>query len=154
MDLWVIRHGPAEKRGGGAKTDAHRALTVRGLRRVERLAQSLAAREIVFERLWFSPWRRAVETADALAPRVTGPLVVTPLLRQAPSAALLDSFELAHEAVVGHEPWLGELIGILAWGDPQAGEGLRLGKASVAHLRGQPHPGGMQLLALHPADAV
>ena len=30
-------------------------------------------------------------------------------------------------------------------------EGLRLGKAGVAHLRGLPHPGGMVLRALHPA---
>jgi phosphohistidine phosphatase len=53
-------------------------------------------------------------------------------------------------AVVGHEPWLGELIGWLTAGDPRAGEALVIKKGSVSWLEGSAVPGGMSLRALLP----
>ena len=51
-------------------------------------------------------------------------------------------------AVVGHEPWLGELVAWLAFGDTRHGEALQIKKASVVWLDGTAVPGGMTLRAL------
>ena len=153
MDLWVIRHGLAvdRERFPADRPDAERPLTKAGAERVRLVADALGERGVRFDVLLFSPWRRALETADLLAPLVDGRLTVTSSLRTAPGPQLLDELDGERCAVVGHEPWLGELIGLLVFGDPLLAEGLRLGKAGVAHLRGLPHPGGMVLRALDPA---
>jgi phosphohistidine phosphatase len=51
-------------------------------------------------------------------------------------------------AVVGHEPWLGELVAWLAFGDPRLGETLDLRKGSVVWLEGSAVPRGMRMRAL------
>ena len=54
-------------------------------------------------------------------------------------------------AVVGHEPWLSELIAWLVVGEPADGDArFRMKKGGVAQLRGTPRPGRMQLRALLP----
>jgi phosphohistidine phosphatase len=53
-------------------------------------------------------------------------------------------------AVVGHEPWLGELIALLTTGESRHGETIPLKKGGVAILEGAPTPGGMTLRALLP----
>ena len=52
--------------------------------------------------------------------------------------------------VIGHEPWLGELIALLTTGEPRHGETLALKKGGVALLEGTIAPGGMRLRALLP----
>jgi phosphohistidine phosphatase len=51
---------------------------------------------------------------------------------------------------VGHEPWLGELIAWLAFGDTRHGQALSLKKAGVAWLDGTAVPGDMTLCAVLP----
>jgi phosphohistidine phosphatase len=51
---------------------------------------------------------------------------------------------------VGHEPWLGELVAWLAFGDTRFGEALVIKKAGVLWLEGTAVPGGMQLRASMP----
>jgi len=53
-------------------------------------------------------------------------------------------------AVVGHEPWLGELIALLAFGDTRHGEVIPLKKGGIAWLDGDAIPGGAILRALLP----
>lgn len=156
MDIWIIRHGPAQPRAELASTqpDAARALTKAGAERVRGVARGLERLDVRFDRLSFSPWRRAVETAELLAGLVDGEMTVTSLLRQAPGPALLSDLHAPTEALVGHEPWLGELAGLLAFADPVRGESLHIGKAAAIHLRGTPRLGCMHLLGLYPAKTL
>lgn len=50
-------------------------------------------------------------------------------------------------AVVGHEPWTGELAAWLVLGSPRDASAYALRKGGLAWLRGQPEPGGMRLVA-------
>ena len=49
-----------------------------------------------------------------------------------------------------YEPWLGELIAWLAFGDARHGEALMLKKAGVVWLEGSSVPGGMTVRAMMP----
>jgi phosphohistidine phosphatase len=155
MQLFVVRHAIAEDPRPG-DDDAARQLTAegeRGLRRVVLGVRELGWR---FERVLTSPWTRAARTAQLLAPVSDGKPVETELLCRAPSSELLAQLAevptTPHKrrgtAVVGHEPWLTELIGWLMLGDPHAGRALTLKKAGIAWLDGTAAPGGMKLRAL------
>ena len=103
-----------------------------------------------------SPWTRAAQTAKLLRPLVDerDAFVATPLLCESPRAELWSLFAQhagTHAiAVVGHEPWLGELLCLLAFGDIRFSEMTPLKKGGVACLQGSLRPGGMQLTALLP----
>ena len=151
MTVYLIRHGIAEPRGPDLP-DPDRALTPKGTRRVRQVARGLRRQGVVLDRLYHSPWRRAVETAELLAPLVAGETVVSPWLAEPPSPALLEHLEGEEVALVGHEPWLSAL---LAWlvhgGDVPPAEGpYDLRKGGVAILQGTPAPGQMVLTALLP----
>lgn len=151
MDLYLVRHAIAEDARPG-RADAERALTPDGRARFVRSALGLARLGLVAERCWHSPWKRAAESARLLGPALRSDPVVEPLLAQAPGRALLArlvdaSGEEGALALVGHEPWLGELAAWLCFGDPGASPGLSVRKGGLLWLRGSPTPGGMQLEA-------
>ncbi len=82
--------------------------------------------------------------------------IITDLLIQSPRAELLALIAERGEdtAVVGHEPWLGELVAWLAFGDTRHGEALMLKKAGVVWLEGSAVPGGMQVRAVLPPSVL
>ena len=173
MQLLVIRHAVAEDAGPDLD-DSERALTeagraklrraVRGLRaleiRIERILTSPWKRAVKgmralgwqFDRVIASPWRRAFDTAQLLAPLCDADPIPTDLLVQSPRAELLAMIAERGEttAVVGHEPWLGELVAWLAFGDTRHGDALAIKKAGVVWLEGSAVPGGMQIRAALP----
>jgi phosphohistidine phosphatase len=149
VDLFIVRHAVAVKRSPG-REDARRPLTSRGAQKFRRSVQGLSALGVRFDRLYHSPWQRAVETADLAAPLLTGKRVATENLATPPRAALLDELKGKRVAVVGHEPWLSQLLAWLLLGDPEEGQRFVLKKGSVAWLSGEPLPGKMQLNALFP----
>lgn len=155
MQLFVLRHAIAEHAAEG-QDDASRALTPAGIDKLRRGVRGLRALDIAFDRVLTSPWLRARDTARLLAPISAGPPIETALLAQPPRPELLELLAERDDdtAVVGHEPWLTELLGWLAFGQPRHGEGLRLKKAGVAWLEGSPVPGGMILRALLPPGVV
>jgi phosphohistidine phosphatase len=147
MQLYLIRHAVAEEPRAGLR-DEERALTPEGRRRFEQELRGLRRLELRFGRLVHSPLRRALETAELLAPLVEGELEVSPLLCAAPGKALLASLGGESLALVGHEPWLSQLAGQLLGGEPA----LALKKGGLLVLEGEPRAGGMRLLqALAPA---
>lgn len=164
MQLYVVRHAiAAELEAGG--DDAARPLTRKGAQRFRQSVKGLAALGVSFSSVLHSPWRRAVETAQLLVPlHGAGARVVeTEWMCRSPGAELLaliaeqartegggPQLPALGVAVVGHEPWLGELIGWLTAGDPRAGEALVLKKGSVSWLDGSAVAGGMSLRALLP----
>ena len=96
-----------------------------------------------------SPLRRAVQTAELLEPINDGPLISTDGLAQSPEPGFFDSLEGYSVACVGHEPWMGQALALLTTG-ARDGYWVRFKKGGVAWLRGQSHPGLMELRAFLP----
>jgi len=155
MQLFVVRHGIAEEHQPDQE-DAARELTDDGRKKVKQIVKGLRALDIEVERVITSPWARAADTAKLLAPIAKGDPIETELLCQSPRAELLSLIAEGDEpvAIVGHEPWLGELIAWLAFGDTRHGEALDLKKGGVVWLDGNTIPGGMRLRAFLPPAVV
>ena len=142
-----IRHGIAVP-GSMLMADTERPLTPRGVSAAQ--AAQGCRLKIRFDRLYHSPWRRAVETAELLAPVLAGKAVDSPALARAPSQDLLEILAGERVALVGHEPWLGELVAWLTTGAPSDGSAFAFKRGGVAWLEGPPQPGQMVLQAFLP----
>lgn len=157
----MIRHAIAAPREDYAD-DASRPLTGKGVKRFRRVVRGLDALGVELCCVLHSPWRRAVETAQLMGPIVKGELAralrPTDLLIASPRAELLGEISTASVdgavAVIGHEPWLGELIATLCFADARRGEQVPLRKGGVAWLDGTAAPGGMVLCALLPPKVL
>ncbi|MGE3457895.1 MAG: histidine phosphatase family protein [Kofleriaceae bacterium] len=151
MHLYVIRHAVAGDAAPG-QDDAERALTSDGERKFRKAVKGMRALDLWFDRVLTSPWTRAAETAGLLEPISDNPPIVTELLARPPSAELLEAIASPDQAtaVVGHDPWLGELIAWLAFGDARRGEALLLKKGGIVWLEGSAVPGGMMMRAMIP----
>jgi phosphohistidine phosphatase len=136
MDIWLLRHAIAEEVSASGR-DADRALTPDGLRRAERVARGLAALEPSIDLVLTSPYRRARQTAEPAA-RALG---LARSLRETRALEpgrdpreVLDEVR-AEETVgvllVGHEPYLGVLLGILV---AEGRAALPLKKAAAAWI--------------------
>jgi phosphohistidine phosphatase len=151
MQLFVIRHAVAEDAEPG-RPDADRALTDTGKAKLRQAVRGLRALDVRFERVLTSPWKRAAQTAEQIASITSGSVSPTELLTGPPTTALLAMIAERNEttAVVGHEPWLGELAAWLAFGDAKHGDALVIKKCGVLWLEGTAVPGGMQVRASIP----
>src|SRR5262245_25003779 len=68
FELYFFRHGIALDREDPSVTDdALRPLTEDGLRKTRSAAEGLKRMEIAFDRIFTSPWLRAVQTASILS---------------------------------------------------------------------------------------
>ena len=148
MDLFLIRHAIAEERAEELP-DVERALTHKGRTRFKLVVRSLVRSGFRFDRVYHSPWLRALETAELLAPLNDGPLVAAEGLAGPPNPEFFASLEGEHVACVGHEPWMSDALSLLTIGDPD-GHWLRFKKGGVAWLRGTTAPAAMHLRALIP----
>jgi phosphohistidine phosphatase len=157
MDLFVIRHVIAVD-PDPEQDDATRELTPGGARKFRRAVQGLRELDWCFDRVITSPWSRALQTAELLAPITDGPTIATELLCDKPRPELFALIAEANgpqrkrhaTAVVGHQPWLTELIAWLAFGDPHHGERIALKKGGLVWLEGDSVPGGMTINAMLP----
>lgn len=147
MDLFILRHAVAQERRPGL-SDSRRALTPAGRKRWSRAVKGLRALGIRFDSLFHSPYLRAVQSAEIAAPLLEGESIVTQALIGSPDEALLEELVGDRVAVVGHEPWLTELVAWLVLGDSSQGDRFELKKGGVAWLQGKPQPGKMKLRAL------
>lgn len=148
MELYVVRHAIAEERTID-RPDEGRRLTTGGRSRFKHVVRGLERLNVRFDTLLHSPWLRAVETADLLESLCVGSRQATDRLAEPPDDALLGELEGDRVALVGHEPWMSELVVLLTSG-AQADWGLAFKKGGVAWLRGTPEAGGMVLRALIP----
>jgi phosphohistidine phosphatase len=153
MELFVIRHAIAVP-GSMFLADVDRPLSPKGRKRFAEAVLGLQCLKVRFDRLYHSPWLRAVETAELLAPVLDGKAVCSPALACAPSQGLLDALRGARVALVGHEPWLGELVAWLTTGVPPHGSVFAFKRGGVAWLEGQPQPGRMVLQAFLPPKVL
>lgn len=149
MELFVVRHAIAEPRGAGW-ADAERPLTPRGIERLEATLRGLHSARVRVDTILHSPWARARETAERMGAILSpeGTTLAEEGLAVPPDRALLVRLAAYRSvAVVGHEPWLGELVAWLVAGDLHLGERFPLKKAGVAWLSGDPAPLGCRLRA-------
>jgi phosphohistidine phosphatase len=155
MDLLLVRHAIAIPQAEDL-LDADRSLTLRGRKRFARAARGLDRLALRFDRVLYSPWRRAAETAEMLAPLAGGRLVPCGLLAEPPSPALFELLEGGCVALVGHEPWLTELFAWLTVGRRAEARFVvkKLKKGGVAWLTGEPRERGMELVALLPPKVL
>jgi phosphohistidine phosphatase len=151
MQLFLIRHAVAEVAAAG-QDDATRELTEEGEKKLKKVVRGMRELGITFDRVLTSPWKRAARTAELLHPICEAPPIMTDLLCQPPRAELLSQIaELAEDtAIVGHEPWLGELVAWLAFGDTRHSEAFVIQKSGVVWLEGSVVPHGMTVRALLP----
>ena len=148
MKLYVIRHGIAADAAGMA--DEARPLTDEGRQKFAQVVRGLDRLEVRLDRLIHSPLLRAVQTAELLAPILRGTTQVSANLAKSPSNELLAELRGEIVAVVGHEPWLSELVAWLALAERRFGHTFALKKGGIAVLEGSPKPGEMQLIGFHP----
>ncbi len=153
MTLWLIRHAEAEPRDPEVD-DARRALTVAGKKRWRRAVRGLERLEVSFERVYHSPMLRAVETAAALTALAAGDIAELSGLAEPPDAQLVAGLAAENVALVGHEPWLSQLLALLVAGSTAQAGRFAMKKGGVAQLEGAPQPGAMTLVALYPPRAL
>jgi|SRR6185369_12812490 phosphohistidine phosphatase len=147
MNLFILRHGIAVERGApGYDKDADRPLTPKGERRLGGIADAIEAMKLKFDLILSSPYTRARQTAeivaealnlkkllefsDHLTPNGSAKALITELskLDPVPESALL----------VGHEPYLSELISTLTSGETRVAIDFKKGglcKLEVDSLR-------------------
>ena len=120
MDIYVIRHAQALDRHQPIE-DAHRPLTARGRKDARRLGKLLRRQEVELDALVTSPLVRAVETASQVCEGLEwgSALEVAPELSPGRDPidvvreVLLPRADLDAIALVGHQPQLSALLGLL-----------------------------------------
>ena len=141
MELVLLRHGPAAVRDPARwRDDARRPLTSAGKSAVREAAEGLATLGVKRPTIRTSPAVRAADTAriagevlgasgpiqrwEELKYGSTAESVVQRLVQEGPRSGTI--------VLVGHEPGLGQLAGLLLFGEPLAP--LRLRRAGAAMI--------------------
>jgi phosphohistidine phosphatase len=108
---------------------------------------------VKLDRLYTSPWTRARQTADIIA-GLAAKVEITELLARAPGPKLIDALKGDTVGVIGHQPWLSELIAWLVVGDRRDAERrFPLRKGALVCLTGPFAAGGAGLeTIIQPAD--
>jgi phosphohistidine phosphatase len=126
VQILLIRHAHAGEHDPARwPDDTLRPLSDQGRRRHRRVAKRLRRRGVVPTLVLSSPWLRAWQTALLTAELTGAPEpVATEALAEPPSAGRVAAAAGpqgpdAVLALVGHEPWLGELASLLLAGDAQ-----------------------------------
>jgi phosphohistidine phosphatase len=139
MDLFILRHGKAEK-GVNGTTDAARRLTPDGKDDVKRVARWMKGNNIRFDVIATSPLKRAYGTAKIVADVLDQKDRLTVWDELAPGGDLdtvcytaADYGKHASVLVIGHEPGLSMLISKIV-GDTSNGS-AGLAKAGLAKIR-------------------
>lgn len=139
--LFLLRHGPAVESGTPGLADDDRPLTPRGRRKVRRVAYGLDRLKLKLDRIVTSPLPRARETAEIVADQLGAvEILETSMdLRAGVSAESVgDWLRTRGEArlmLVGHDPWISDLVSLLTVGRSDAGV-CAMAKAGVAALTG------------------
>jgi phosphohistidine phosphatase len=151
MEIFLIRHAIAVERTT-TMDDAERPLSPRGLRRFTLQVSGLQCLGFGVDHVFHSPWLRALQTAELLAPINAGLIEATDLLADDPGGdllALTSRFpRSASIAFIGHAPWMSELLSLLVTGTTRHADNMPFKKGGVARLTGAPSPGTMRLCAM------
>jgi len=126
MDLYLLRHAIAVVRGApGVERDSDRPLSEKGDAKMRQIARGMKALGLSFDLIVTSPYLRARQTAEIVAAEFGAEkkMELSPhLALDGDPAELLDELRSQHASVesvllVGHEPYLSELVSVLISGD-------------------------------------
>lgn len=127
VNLYLLRHGLAVEPGTpGFERDADRPLIPKGERKIEKIAEAFGALELSFDLILSSPYVRARQTAELVAKTLNlrKKLELSETLTPSGSARKLidwlNHLQFQDVLLVGHEPFLSELISLLTAGQPGA----------------------------------
>jgi phosphohistidine phosphatase len=131
MNLYLIRHAIAVEE---YEDDSQRPLTDKGKKKMRQIAKGLRALGVEFDLILSSPYVRAAETAEILADIFKMKKEVQFSDNLVPSgdpdlliAELNENYSANSIALVGHEPFLSALIGLLVAENPNAEITLKKG---------------------------
>jgi phosphohistidine phosphatase len=121
MNLYVIRHAIAVDEGTSEyESDSERPLTDKGRKKMRQIAKALRNLGVEFDLILSSPYVRARETAEILADvfKMKKKLDFSDNLIPLGNPELLitevnEKYSVNSLAVVGHEPHLSTLVGLL-----------------------------------------
>jgi phosphohistidine phosphatase len=131
MNLYLFRHGLAVERGTDGFDDANdseRPLTAKGQRKLKKISKAMKALDLSFDLILSSPYLRTRQTAEVAAKALKLPKKIRFSETLTPEG---DSGDLITELnrikprpedvlLVGHEPYLSELIGLLVCDDSRS----------------------------------
>ena len=121
-DLYIVRHGIAVDPGTPGITDDERPLTPKGEKRMRQIACGLRTLALKLDRIVTSPLARARATAEIVARELnlSHLLEVSSVLQTGTSSATVRRWlrERPEERlmIVGHNPTLSDLVGLLVLG--------------------------------------
>jgi len=124
VNVFFLRHGEAGNRIAVQGKDFERSLTETGKNEVEKIAESIEKMDLEFDKIVTSPLARARETAEIVAKDQRKPDKVELWDELRPEGNRLDLFRRlskmrqdADVLLVGHEPYLSNLIGEIISGN-------------------------------------
>jgi phosphohistidine phosphatase len=126
MNLYLLRHGiAAELKLAGVQPDSERPLTAKGENRLRTAVRAMAELNLSFDLILSSPFLRAKQTAGIIAKnfKLRKKLAFSGELTPDGNPRLLiqelNRFRPRPENIllVGHEPYLGKLVALLATGN-------------------------------------
>jgi len=117
MELFILRHGEAGK-GSATRNDFQRSLTVTGKQELEEIAKAFVKLGLEFDFVFTSPLIRCKQTAEIILKYVDSKNKVETINELRPEGNKLELYnrlsKLKQDSstlLVGHEPYLSELIG-------------------------------------------
>ena len=121
MNLYIVRHAIAvDEETAGYGSDSERPLTEKGRKKMRQIAKGLRNLGVEFDLILSSPYVRARETAEILADvfkmkkNITFSESLIPLANpELLIGEINQTYSVESIAIVGHEPHLSTLIGIL-----------------------------------------
>jgi phosphohistidine phosphatase len=141
MNLYILRHGLAEELDPRRfAKDSERPLTSKGERKMWKIAEALKALGVSFDLILFSPYARARQTAEIVADALglcKGLEASEDLTPEGSVKNLVASINdrkprCEEVLLVGHEPYLSELISLLISG--QVGFSVVMKKGGLCKL--------------------
>ena len=155
MELYILRHGKAEKKTLDDGSDEDRQLTNTGREEVKKIARCLRTSGIRFDLIGTSQLVRAAETAEIIAKELRNqrqPEVWESLQPGGDLDRLKQDIRTSGSGgpvlIVGHEPMLSTLIGEIIADEGNARVFLRKGGLAIIGEIGQDEPLKGRLLRL------
>ena len=141
MDLFILRHGEAGQRVSAGRGDFQRSLTTAGQKEVSDIATSLKDLGIKLDIVISSPLKRAHQTASIVAKTFKIEKKMQGWAELSPEGNRLDLYnkllQLKQQSsvlVVGHEPYLSEMISEMIFEGNNGGR-IDLKKTGLARIR-------------------
>ena len=141
MDLFILRHGEAGQRVSAGRGDFQRPLTAAGQKEVSDMATSLKDLGIKLDIVISSPLKRAHQTASIVAKTFKIEKKMQDWAELSPEGNRLDLYnkllQLKQQSsvlVVGHEPYLSEMISEMIFEGNNGGR-IDLKKTGLARIR-------------------